>query len=114
MFLPRFAGLRRARSFVSSVDEVRRLYPNEWVAIAVRETDDDGLALAGVLLVHDGDERFVWTAAHLGESDDPIYVFFTGPQRGNAGKLVQISNHLDKQIERDVASAYQGDNLALT
>jgi hypothetical protein len=58
--------------------ELRRCYPDQWVAIGVRKTDADGLPSAGVLLVHDADEQFVWPALTLGESDDLIHVFHTG------------------------------------
>jgi hypothetical protein len=58
--------------------ELRRYYPDQWVAIGVRRTDADGLPSAGVVLVHDADEQFVWPALTLGESDDLIHVFHTG------------------------------------
>jgi hypothetical protein len=51
------------------------------VAIAVVETDTDGFAVAGEVIVHDTDEKFVWAAVKLGNLDDPVYVFYTGPRR---------------------------------
>lgn len=66
---------------VSSIVEIKRSYPDEWVAIAVRKTDADGLPSAGEVLVHDADERFVWTALRLGEADDLVHVFYTGNRR---------------------------------
>lgn len=77
MFLSRF-GFGRINSEICSLREIRQLYPEEWVAIAVRETDSDGLALAGEVLVHSDEERFVWRTAELGDSEDLVYVFFTG------------------------------------
>jgi hypothetical protein len=68
-------------SAIISIREIRRIYPNQWVAITVVETDLDGFAVAGEVLVHDSDERFVWAAVKLGENDDPIYVFHTGSRR---------------------------------
>jgi hypothetical protein len=68
-------------STVISIREIQRIYPNQWVAIAVVETDTDGFAVAGEVIVHDSDERFVWGAVKLGNLDDPIYVFYTGPRR---------------------------------
>ena len=63
---------------IFSLVEIKRSYPDQWVAIAVRKTDGDGLPSAGVVLVHDADEQFVWPALMLGESDDLIHVFHTG------------------------------------
>ena len=72
-------------SVVFSIAEIKRSYPEQWVAVAVTETDADGFALKGEVIVHNSDERFVWTAIKLGEAEDPIYVFFTGsPQRSIA------------------------------
>jgi len=65
-------------SVVVSITEIKRFYPDQWVAVAVTETDRDGFALKGEVIVHNSDERFIWTAIKLGEADDPIYVFFTG------------------------------------
>lgn len=66
---------------IFSLVEIKRSYPDQWVAIAVRKTDADGLPSAGVVLVHDADERFVWPALKLGESDDLIHVFHTGSRK---------------------------------
>ena len=66
------------RLVTSSIKEITRIYPNEWVAISVSETDSDGFALEGEVLVHDADEKFVWSAVRLGETEDPVYVFHTG------------------------------------
>jgi hypothetical protein len=63
---------------IFSLVQIKRSYPDQWVAIAVRKTDADGLPFAGVVLVHDADEQFVWPALKLGESDDLIHVFHTG------------------------------------
>lgn len=63
---------------IFSVVEITRAYPNEWVAIAVEKIDADGLPSAGELLVHNAEERFVWSALKLGEDDDLIHVFHTG------------------------------------
>ena len=64
-----------------SITDIERFYPQQWVAVAVTETDADGFALEGELIVHNSDERFVWTAVKLGEVGDPIYVFFTGSRQ---------------------------------
>lgn len=66
---------------VFSITEIKRFYPDQWVAVAVAETDADGFALKGEVIVHNSDERFVWTAVKLGEADEPIYVFFTGSRQ---------------------------------
>lgn len=65
-------------SISSSLAEIKRSYPDQWVAIAVKKTDADGLPSAGEVLVHDSDEQMVWPALTLGEDDDLIYVFYTG------------------------------------
>lgn len=65
-------------SRIISVGEICRSYPNEWVAIAVAETDADGFAVSGEIITHDTDERFVWPAVKLGEIENPVYIFFTG------------------------------------
>jgi hypothetical protein len=63
---------------IFSLDEIRRSYPDEWIAIAVQKTDADGLPSAGQVLVHNAEERFVWSALKLGDVDDLVHVFFTG------------------------------------
>jgi hypothetical protein len=68
-------------SVVFPITEIKCFYPDQWVAVAVTETDADGFALKGEVIVHNSDERFVWTAVKLGEADDPIYVFFTGSRQ---------------------------------
>lgn len=73
-----------------SIIEIRKIYPNEWVAITVTETDADGFAATGEVIVHDADERAVWSAAKMGEMDEPIYVFFTGSRRGYSGSLTSL------------------------
>lgn len=74
---------RNGNDIVSLV-EIKRSFPEEWVAIAVRRTDVDGLPSAGVVLGHDADEQFVWPALRLGESDDLVHVFHTGRRQGIA------------------------------
>lgn len=61
-----------------SIGEIKRYYPDQWVALSVLETDVDGFASKGEILAHDSDERFVWSALKLGNADDLVYVFFTG------------------------------------
>jgi len=70
-------------SVICSIREITRVYPDQWVAVAVAETDADGFASAGEVIVHDIDERFVWSAVRLGESEDPIYVFHTGSRKNS-------------------------------
>jgi hypothetical protein len=65
-------------SVTFSIKEIKRIYPNEWVAILISETDSDGFALKGEVMVHDADEKFVWSAVRLGDTEDPVYVFHTG------------------------------------
>ena len=66
---------------IFSLVEIKRSYPYEWVAIAVQETDADGLPSAGQILVHNAEERFVWSAIRLGDDDDLVHVFYTGDGR---------------------------------
>jgi hypothetical protein len=68
-------------SAIFSITEIKRFYPDQWVAIAVTETDQDGFALKGEVIMHNSNEQFVWTAIKLGEADDPVYVFFTGSRQ---------------------------------
>lgn len=63
---------------ILSIKEIKNLYSNEWVALAIAETDADGFASAGEVIMHNSDERFVWTAIKLREIHEPIYVFHTG------------------------------------
>ena len=65
-------------SVVFSINEIISSYPDQWVAIAVTDTDEDGFALAGEVIVHNPDEKLVWYAAKLGDFEEPIFVFFTG------------------------------------
>ena len=68
-------------SAVISIKEIQRYFPDEWVAVAVIETDADGFAARGEVLAHASDERFVWSAIKLGDGENPVYVFFTGTCR---------------------------------
>jgi hypothetical protein len=68
-------------SVVFSIMEIKRFYPEQWVAVAVTETDADGFASKGEVIMHDSEEQFVWTAIKLGEAEDPIYVFYTGSRQ---------------------------------
>ena len=63
---------------ILSIAEIKNLYLNEWVALAIAETDVDGFASSGEVIMHASDERFVWTAIKLREIEEPIYVFHTG------------------------------------
>jgi hypothetical protein len=69
------------RKDIFSIVEIKRSFPDQWVAIAVRRTDADGLPSAGVVLVHDADEQFVWPALKLGDLDDLVHVFYTGSRQ---------------------------------
>jgi hypothetical protein len=68
----------RTRNSCLSIAEVQRIYPNQWVALAVSETDDHGFAVAGEVILHSVDERFVWSALRREDVEDPIYVFHSG------------------------------------
>jgi hypothetical protein len=68
-------------SAVFSITQIKSFYPDQWVAVAVAETDADGLASAGEVIVHNADEQLVWSATRLGDTDDAVYVFFTGPRK---------------------------------
>ena len=71
-------------SAVISIKEIKRSYPDEWVAVAVIETDADGFAATGEVLAHAADERFVWSATRLGDVENPVYVFFTGARHAHS------------------------------
>ena len=71
----------RHATVLFSINEIKRIYPDQWVAMLVAETDADGFAASGEVIVHDSEEQFVWSAIKLGESDDPVYVFYTGARR---------------------------------
>ena len=68
-------------SEIYSIGEIKSIYPNEWVAIAIEETDADGLAAAGEVIMHDRNESFVWSAVKLRESAELVYIFYTGSRR---------------------------------
>ena len=68
-------------STVFSIWEIKRFFPDQWVAITVTEIDVDGLAAAGRVIMHDADEDRVWPATLLGNMDDTVYVFYTGSRR---------------------------------
>ena len=63
---------------VFSINEIKSSYPNEWVAIEIAQTDEDGFAAAGEVITHDSNEQFVWSAIKLKESFEFVYVFYTG------------------------------------
>ena len=66
---------------VVSISEIKSIYPNEWVAIEIAQTDEDGFAAAGEVITHDSNEQFVWSAIKLKESFEFVYVFYTGSGR---------------------------------
>jgi hypothetical protein len=66
---------------VFSISEIKSIYPNEWVAIDIAQTDEDGLAATGEVITHDSNEQFVWSAIKLKDSFERVYVFYTGARR---------------------------------
>jgi hypothetical protein len=63
---------------IFSINEIKNIYPNQWVAIDIAQTDEDGFAATGELITHDSNEQFVWSAVKLKESFERVYVFYTG------------------------------------
>lgn len=63
---------------VFSIREIKSSYPNEWVAINIAQTDEDGFAATGEVIIHDCNEQFVWSAIKLKDSFELVYVFYTG------------------------------------
>ena len=63
---------------IISIKEIKRTFPDQWVAVAVLETDADGFAVKGEVLAHAVEECYVWPAVRLGDRETPVYVFFTG------------------------------------
>jgi hypothetical protein len=63
---------------IYSIQEIKSIYPNEWVAIEIAQTDEDGFATSGEVITHACEERFVWSAVKLKESFERVYVFYTG------------------------------------
>ena len=76
------------RNTVLTIQQIETAYPNQWVAVAVHETDADGLAAVGEVIAHNSDDRLVWPALRLGELDTPVYVFFTGKRRPRQPELI--------------------------
>ena len=68
----------RNKKFILSITEIERIYPNEWVALAVSETDLHGFAAAGEVMLHSSDEQFVWRTVGREDVEEPVYVFFSG------------------------------------
>ena len=69
---------------IFSIGEIKIIYPGEWIALAIAETDADGFAARGEVISHDTDERFVWSVLKLKEPDEPVYVFHTGRKQTGA------------------------------
>ena len=69
----------RSGTGIISIREIRDVYPNEWIALAIAETDADGFAARGEVITHDADERFVWSAIKLREPDEPRLQARGGP-----------------------------------
>lgn len=65
-------------SEIFSISEIKNSFPNEWVAIEIEQTDEDGLAAAGEVITHDSNEQFVWSVIKLKDAFEHIYVFYTG------------------------------------
>jgi hypothetical protein len=74
----RLSEMLGSESRIVSIGEIKSTYPDEWIALAIAETDADGFAARGEIITHDADERFVWSAIKLKEPDEPVYVFHTG------------------------------------
>jgi hypothetical protein len=70
---------------VFSINEIKHIYPNEWVAIEIAQTDEDGFAASGEVITHACDERFVWSAIKLKEGFELVYVFYTGARQKRIG-----------------------------
>ena len=68
----------RNRKLLLSIAQIERTYPNEWVALAVSETDAHGFAKAGEVMLHSPDEQFVWRTVGREDVEEPVYVFFSG------------------------------------
>jgi hypothetical protein len=66
---------------IFSISEIKSTYPNQWVAIDIVQTDEDGLAASGEVIFHDSNEQFVWSAVKLKEAFEQVYVFYTGTRR---------------------------------
>lgn len=66
-----------------SIGQINDSYPNQWVALAVTDTDPDGLPTQGQVLAHNREESLVWSAARLGEREDLIHIFFTGARQAD-------------------------------
>ena len=71
----------RNRKLLLSISEIERIYPNEWVALAVSETDAHGFAKVGEVMLHSPDEQFVWRTVGREDVEEPVYVFFSGADR---------------------------------
>jgi hypothetical protein len=71
----------RNKKLLLSIPEIERIYPNEWVALAVSETDAHGFARTGEVMLHSSDEQFVWRTVGREEVEEPVYVFFSSSNR---------------------------------
>ena len=103
---------------IFSVVEIKRSYPDEWVAISVQKTDADGLPSAGEVLVHNAEEQPVWQSLRLGEGDDLVHVFYTGTGQRAKGKdsspLALGAGHLGEKVEAHVPTAdYRPNALSI-
>ena len=66
------------RPVTFSIREIKQIYPNEWVAILVSDTDSDGFALKGESSCMTRMKGMSGPAFRLGATEDSVYVFHTG------------------------------------
>jgi len=82
--MSRIENQQAARGFSSSstvrLSELRRRYPNQWIAVQLGPGGNRFRPDRGYLLAHSPDRRVIWRKAMQVDSGQEAYVFFNAPE----------------------------------
>lgn len=67
------------RREIKSLDEIKKAWPNEWLAVSIPDGEDRYEPRHGRLMAHSSDYEDVWEIVETMPEDEDVYVFFNGP-----------------------------------
>lgn len=71
--------LKESRKEIRDVNELKATYPDQWIALAIPEGEDQYEPKRGYLIAHGPHREAVWNIVNALPSDKGVYVFFNGP-----------------------------------
>ena len=69
----------RAESEIQSLDDLKTLFPGEWLAVIISAGEDRYEPQRGRLVAHSPDRAYIWRRVVDLPASDDVYVFFNGP-----------------------------------